>query len=522
MNLANWLHQTGLVRPGAPALRSGTQLHATYAEFAFRSSAIGRWLGARHGIGKGDRVAIFTRNCPEYLEILYGVLWIGAAVVPINHKLHPREADWILRNAEAKLVLTGTGAVFSDDLPSPCHEIAINGAELVQAVACAQPDSYRPPVPAEDGALAWLFYTSGTTGRPKGVILTHHNLRMMATTYALDVDPVLPQDHSLYAAPMSHGAGLYNFQFVRAGACHVIPESRGFDPTEIQALGEALGNLVFFAAPTMVKRLVSHAARAGFSGEGIRTIIYGGGPMYTADLEEALRVLGPKFAQIYGQGESPMTITAMSRAMVGADDHPNAASRRASVGIAQSCVEVRVVDAQMQEAATGEVGEVVVRGDTVMAGYWRNPEATAAAVVDGWLKTGDLGRFDADGFLTLTDRSKDVIISGGTNIYPREVEEALLTHPQVFEASVIGQPHPEWGEEVVAFIVQTGEDLATADLDDWCKAQIASFKKPKRYVFVLELPKNSYGKVLKTSLRAQLADGQPAGLASGVNDDERV
>jgi len=347
------------------------------------------------------------------------------------------------------------------------------------------------------------------------VILTHRNLRMMATTYALDVDAVLPQDHSLYAAPMSHGAGLYNFQFVRAGACHVIPESRGFDPAEILALGEALGDLVFFAAPTMVKRLVSHAVQAGYGGQGIRTIIYGGGPMYVADLDEALRVFGPKFAQIYGQGESPMTITAMSRPLVAADDHPNAASRRASVGIAQSCVEVRVVDAQMHTAATGEVGEVVVRGDTVMAGYWRNPEATAAAIVDGWLKTGDLGRFDADGFLTLTDRSKDVIISGGTNIYPREVEEALLTHPQVFEASVIGHPHPEWGEEVVAFIVLTGEGLATAELDHWCKTQIASFKKPRRYVFVSELPKNSYGKVLKTSLRAQLAEGRPAGAGEG-------
>ncbi|WP_026758984.1 class I adenylate-forming enzyme family protein [Sediminimonas qiaohouensis] len=503
MNLAKWLHQTGLVWPDAPALRSGIRLHATYAEFSLHSWAIGAWLSGQHGIGKGDRVVIFAKNCPEYLEALFGILWVGASVVPINHKLHPLEAGWIIQNAKAKLVITEIGGVFKvGDLPATCREIAISGA-LAQAIAAARPEEYRAPVSAEDGDLAWLFYTSGTTGRPKGVILTHRNLRMMATTYALDVDSVLPRDHSLYAAPMSHGAGLYNFQFVRAGACHVIPESRGFDPAEIQALGEALGDLVFFAAPTMVKRLVSHALQTGYDGEGIRTIIYGGGPMYVADLDEALRVFGPKFAQIYGQGESPMTITAMSRHMVGANDHPNAASRRASVGIAQSCVEVRVVDAQMREVATGEVGEVVVRGGTVMAGYWRNPEATAAAIVDGWLKTGDLGRFDADGFLTLTDRSKDVIISGGTNIYPREVEEALLTHPEVFEISVIGCPHPEWGEEVVAFIVPKGGGVATDHLDDWCKSQIASFKKPKRYVFVPELPKNSYGKVLKTSLRGQ-------------------
>lgn len=240
MNLANWLHQTGLVQPDAPAIRSGSRLHATYAGFAFRSWAIGAWLGAQHGIGKGDRVAIFARNCPEYLEMLYAVLWVGASVVPINHKLHPLEAGWIIRNAEAKLVITETGGVFeAGDLPEPCREIAISGAGMAEAVATARPEAYRAPVPVEEGELAWLFYTSGTTGRPKGVVLTHRNLRMMATTYALDVDTVLPQDHSLYAAPMSHGAGLYNFQFVRAGACHVIPEAHGFDPAEIRVLAIA-------------------------------------------------------------------------------------------------------------------------------------------------------------------------------------------------------------------------------------------------------------------------------------------
>lgn len=508
MNIATWLHQTALVRPNAPAIRVGEKLHANYAEFAFRSWAIGNHLQTHYGIRRGDRVALFAKNCAEYLEMLYGVIWIGATVVPINNKLHAREAAWIIGNAEAKLAITETGDLYSrpSDLEVNCLEVGIRAPEFASAISRAHAGQYTRPVNADEDEVAWLFYTSGTTGRPKGVMTTHRNLRVMATSYALDADTVSFRDHSLYAAPMSHGAGLYNFQFVRAGACHVIPESQGFDPTEIQALAESLGNLVFFAAPTMVMRLVQHAEKTGFRGDGIRTMIYGGGPMYLADIKKALETFGTRFVQIYGQGETPMTITAMPRDIVADNTHPRADARRASVGIAQSCVEVRIVDDDMQDRPIGEVGEIIVRGDTVMKGYWKNQKATDETIVDGWLKTGDLGTMDSEGFLTLTDRSKDVIISGGTNIYPREVEEAILEHDGVFEVSVIGHPNPEWGEEVVAFVVV--KDGATCDrdiLDTWCRSRIASFKKPKKYVFVRELPKNSYGKVLKTSLRERLA-----------------
>jgi acyl-CoA synthetase (AMP-forming)/AMP-acid ligase II len=496
------------VRPDAPAIRLGKRLHANYAEFAFHSWAIGSHLQSQYGIRPGDRVALFAKNCAEYLEMLYGVIWIGAIVVPINNKLHPREAAWIIGNSEAKLVITETGDLYSrpGDLDVACREVGIRAPEFAGTIGRSHADQYRPPVDAEEDDIAWLFYTSGTTGRPKGVMTTHRNLRMMATSYALDADLVSCRDHSLYAAPMSHGAGLYNFQFVRAGACHVIPESQGFDPAEIQALAQSLGNLVFFAAPTMVMRLVRHAEQTGYRGEGIRTMIYGGGPMYLADITKALETFGPLFVHIYGQGESPMTITAMPRDVVSDRIHPRADARRASVGIAQSCVEVRVVDDNMKNKPTGEVGEIIVRGDTIMKGYWKNQKATDETIVDGWLKTGDLGAMDSEGFLTLTDRSKDVIISGGTNIYPREVEEAILEHDGVYEVSVIGSPNTEWGEEVVAFVVMN--DWATCDrdaLDTWCRSRIASFKKPKKYVFVHELPKNSYGKVLKTSLRERLA-----------------
>jgi long-chain acyl-CoA synthetase len=219
--------------------------------------------------------------------------------------------------------------------------------------------------------------------------------------------------------------------------------------------------------------------------------------------------MGPRFVQIYGQGETPMVATALSRATLQDVAHPRYAERIASVGIAQTPVEVRVADAEGRPLLPGEVGEVLVRGDTVMAGYWRDPEATAATVRDGWLFTGDMGSMDADGFLTLKDRSKDLVISGGSNIYPREVEEVLLLAPGVAEVSVVGAPDPEWGEVVVAFVVpQPGRSVDSATLDAVCLERIARFKRPRRYVIVDALPKNNYGKVLKTELRQRLKDEQ--------------
>jgi len=502
MNISHWLYQTGLSRSSTPAIRFGTDLHATYGDFAQRSAAIGHYLTDTLNIGRGDRVALFVGNCPEYLEVLHGVFWIGAIAVPINHKLHPREAAWIISNAEAKVAITETGNVYPgvDDLEGECIELGIWGDDLINVAQNAPP--VTPPVDTDSDEVAWLFYTSGTTGRPKGVMLTHRNLIAMSMSYALDVDTVSPQDNSLYAAPMSHGAGLYHFPIIRAGGCHIVPQSRSFDPAEVAGLARELSNLVFFAAPTMVKRLIAHAAETGYDGAGIKTIIYGGGPMYLADIDEALSRFRVRFVHIYGQGESPMTITVLPHDLVVDTSHPNASARRASVGFAQACVQVRVVDKFMQDRATDEVGEVVVAGDTVMKGYWRNDDATAKTVVDGWLWTGDLGSIDRDGFLTLTDRSKDVIISGGTNIYPREVEETLLAHDAVFEVSVIGMPCTEWGEEVVSFVVLGADKTCdTVELDAWCKSRMASFKKPKQYHFLQDLPKNSYGKVLKTSLR---------------------
>jgi long-chain acyl-CoA synthetase len=278
---------------------------------------------------------------------------------------------------------------------------------------------------------------------------------------------------------------------------NVVPESGGFEPPEVFELLRAWPRTSMFAAPTMVKRMVECPAEC--ERENIRTIVYGGAPMYVEDALKALERFGPRLAQIYGQGESPMTITVLTKAEIADREHPRWRERLASAGRPFRCVEVMVADADDRPLPAGEAGEILCRGDTVMAGYWQNPEASAATLRGGFLHTGDVGAFDSDGYLTLKDRSKDLIISGGSNVYPREVEEVLLRHPQVREVSVIGRPDREWGEVVVAYVV--GGAPAT-ELHALCLSSIARFKRPKDYVFVDALPKNNYGKILKTKLRA--------------------
>jgi long-chain acyl-CoA synthetase len=301
---------------------------------------------------------------------------------------------------------------------------------------------------------------------------------------------------------MSHGSGCYGLPFVAMGAKTVIPESAGFDPEEIAQLLSAHGNVSFFAAPTMVSRLINDGGFAAADHRGLRTIIYGGAPMHFEILQAALNLLGPKLAQIYGQGEVPMTITALSKELHADRTRPRWREIMGSVGLPRANVEVCVADETDRALPIDDVGEILVRGEVVMKGYWKNPQASAETLRSGWLHTGDMGAFDAEGFLTLKDRSKDMIISGGSNIYPREVEEILLRHPSVLEVSVIGRPHADWGEEVVACVVPQAEQKVSADeLDALCLSAIARFKRPRHYVFLDALPKNNYGKVLKTELR---------------------
>ena len=509
MNLAHLLFRTARLDPSARAIVHGPSPFADYRELARRSGALASSLRARFGLYPGDRVAILMKNCPEYLVALYGAWWAGLAAVPVNAKLHPKEVQYILEDSGAKLVF------ITRDWANGIHE-ALQGLAVKPAIIETGRAEYAklfeaPPAPMADvepSDLAWLFYTSGTTGRPKGAMLSHRNLMQMTFNYFTDVDSIAPEDCILHAAPMSHGSGLYNFAHVLRGAAQVIPESGGFDEAEICDLMRAHAGMTFFAAPTMVKRLTEHVRRTGADTSRLKTIVYGGGPMYVADIQQSLAVFGNKFVQIYGQGESPMTITALTKAHLGNAGHPRYLQRIGSVGVAQSGVLVRVRDEHGAALPAGEVGEVCVKGDVVMSGYWNSPEATAKTVRDGWLWTGDMGVFDDDGFLTLKDRSRDLIISGGSNIYPREVEEALLTHADVREVSAIGVGDPDWGEIVVACVVL--EDGAVADdakLDTHCLASIARFKRPKRYVYLDALPKNNYGKVLKTELRKVLDAG---------------
>jgi long-chain acyl-CoA synthetase len=507
MNLATWVERQARRRSDAPALAEGERVHADWGTFAGRTAAVAAGLRDEYGLTPGDRVAIVMRNRPEYLEALFAIWHAGLVAVPVNARLHRDEIAYILDHSGTIVVVTDTE--HAEDVESLVGTVA-----SLQGVVVAPGKRWdrltgsatAPLVDRRPEDAAWLFYTSGTTGRPKGATLTHRNLLMMSLSYFADIDPVMSHDSILHAAPISHGSGLYGLPHVARGAVSVVPRSGGADPAEIAALLSRWPGMSFFAAPIMVKRLAGDPAIASAGQSHLKTIIYGGAPMYLADLEDALDVFGPRLAQIYGQGESPMTITALSKADHADRNRSRWRERLQSVGVPRTDVEVRVVDDADRELPVGEIGEVVVRGDVVMAGYWQQPEATAETLRGGWLHTGDVGSFDGQGYLTLRDRSKDLIISGGMNIYPREVEEALLRHPGVRAVSVVGRPDPEWGEAVVAFVVPAdgAAPPAVDDLDRTCLDAIARFKRPKDYRFVGGLPTNNYGKVLKRELRDRL------------------
>ncbi len=503
MNIASFLTKSATTWADRPALAMGTEVIQTYADHGRDVAKLAGGLKNSLNLNAGDRVGIAMKNCPAYSTVLFAAWHAGLAAVPMNAKLHAREFNYILEDAGI------TVCFVTADLEPVIGEAAaaLKNLQIIDVDGEGYADllSSEPiaMVNTEPDDLAWLFYTSGTTGRPKGAMLSHRNLLMMTNSYYGDVDPVTEADSLLHAAPMSHGSGLYILPYVAKGALQIIPQSGGFDPAEIGELLQSHGSVNAFFAPTMVTRLINAPAIINSDTSNLKTIIYGGGPMYVEDCLKALELLGPKLVQIYGQGEAPMTITALSRAAHSATDDPRYLEKLASVGTARTDLEVQVVDEEGVPLPPGEIGEVCVRGDVVMQGYWQNQAASEESLRDGWLHTGDMGAFDEEGYLTLKDRSKDVIISGGSNIYPREVEEVLLQHDSVLEASVVGRPHPDWGEEIVAFIVgKPDTDIGEAELDQLCLDNIARFKRPKEYRFVDELPKNNYGKILKTKLRS--------------------
>jgi long-chain acyl-CoA synthetase len=512
MNVASFLTKAARTFAARPAVSLGTEPYLTYGTLSNRVAQLAGTLTHRFGLQPGDRVALAMSNSPEYVEILYAVWHAGLSAVPMNAKLHPREFAYILDHAGARLCFTTPDLV--ETVAPLSREVASLDAVLATSDADYQTLCTGEGLPMRDVApddVAWLFYTSGTTGRPKGAMLTHRNLLVMTLSYFADIDTITPADCMIHAAPMSHGSGVYGLPHVAKAANQVIPVSGGFDVGEFVELLAAYQGVTCFFAPTMVTRLVNHPSVTRLDPDHLKTLIYGGGPMYVEDLKRALDLFGPKLVQIYGQGEAPMTITALSKTMHADITHPRYLDRLGSAGIARSDVDVRVVDTSDCELPPGEIGEVVVRGDVVMRGYWNDPQASAETLRGGWLHTGDLGACDEDGFVTLKDRSKDMIISGGSNIYSREIEEVLLRHPGVLEVAVVGRPHRDWGEEVVACVVPRPQATVTAeDLDHLCLETIARYKRPRAYVFVESLPKNNYGKVLKTALRQQLpAAGTP-------------
>ena len=506
MNIAHLLLGSAREFSTLPALARGPASHLSYRELWRKVSVMSMHLTGRFGLSRGDRVAFAMANSVEAIEVMYAIWHAGLCAVPMNAKLHAKEFAFILENSGAKLCFV------TPDLADTIAEAAKEAPELKEIVDVTT-RSYSfmevgDPVPmaeAEATDPAWLFYTSGTTGRPKGATLTHRNLLAMTLNYFADVDRPPPGGSIVHAAPISHGSGLWNFAMLARGSVQVFPESGKYEVPETVELMNRWPQCSIFLAPTMVKRLIEHGSVSDLRPEALRLITYGGAPMYVSDLKRALDLLGNKLSQLYGQGESPMTITHLSCEMHADRSHPRWEQRLASAGRPDSCVAVKVVDEDGRSLPVGEVGEIIVKGDTVMSGYWNNPEATAKSLRNGWLWTGDVGAFDEEGLLTLKDRSKDMIISGGSNIYPREIEDVLNLHPAVAECSVVGRPHPEWGEEVVAFVVpRQGTALRPAELDQLCLDNIARFKRPKDYKFIEALPKNNYGKILKTELRKLL------------------
>lgn len=506
MNLSQLFQRSVQMYPDCTAVVCGEQVRRTYRQLDQRVGALAHWFRHDLGLKPSDRLLLAMKNCPEYIEILLAAWRAELCVVPVNSKLHPNEIAEMAEDAGARKCLShGSLASALRDHPGIRAQLdVLDTGEDAYLQALASP---QLPVggSCDENAVAWLFFTSGTTGRSKGVMITHANLVNVALNFLSDMQPVSQGDALVHVAPLSHGSGIYSIPYWIKGGTQILPESGGFDEIELFSLLDTHQRISLFAAPTMVQRMVRHANENNVRPAGLRALLVGGAPFYIEDIKAAVQCFGPKIAQVYGQGESPMTIARISAEQLGAAVNGGDNELLGSVGFPMTSVQLSIADGDGRPVPAGELGEVIVRGPVVMAGYWNNPQATASTILDGALRTGDIGLIDKRGLLHLRDRSKDVIISGGTNIYPREVEEVLLKHPGVAEVSVVGAPDPEWGESVVAFIVrQQNAAVEDADLDAHCLSSIARFKRPKRYIYVSELPKNGIGKVLKRELQKRI------------------
>ncbi len=491
----------------------------TFAELGER---VARLAGALRGLGlqPGDRVGMLALNSDWYLEYYLGVYWAGGVVNPINTRWSPIEIAFALQDCDTRLLIVDdTFAAMVDELrqraPALTTVIHVgNGAapagmlgyENLLAQALSVEDALRA---GED--LAGVFYTGGTTGSPKGVMLSHRNLASNAMAVVAE-GGIARGCTGLHAAPMFHLAdGCFMNAMLASGGTHVMLPR--FEP---QAVLETIQNEKVNEAllvPTMIQMLVDHPQRERYDLSSLRNMLYGASPISEGLLDRAMQALpGAGFTQLYGMTELSPMATILTQ-----DMHREAGrelGRHRSGGRAAMGCEVRIVDALGKELPRGEVGEVAARGPGVMLGYWGRPLETAAAVREGWMFTGDGGRMDADGYVYIVDRIKDMIVTGGENVYSAEVESAVATHPGVAACAVIGVPNAQWGELVHVVIVrQPGAAVTPQELIEHCKSRIASYKCPREVSFIDAMPLSGAGKILKTKLRAPFWEGRERKVA---------
>ncbi|MGE0045179.1 MAG: long-chain-fatty-acid--CoA ligase [Hyphomonadaceae bacterium] len=464
-----------------------------------------------------DRVAILTVNRYEGMEIFLAAMHAGMAAVPMNPKLHAREYAHMLSDSGASTLVyssefSETVAEIAKFTPLPANLYCIGDCSS-EAPARAYDDLLKggavgpPDIDIDPDDLAWLFYTSGTTGQPKGAMETHRNLIAMVQHYLTSgLHGASERDVMLHLAPISHGTTSIGLVYLARGGAQAFPLSKSFDPPKVCEAIERYRVTATMMAPSMVQMLTRSGIVKHYEVSSLRTLVYGGAAMHRAVLDEAMALFGPIFVQGYGQGEAAACCTVLNKEDHLCDDDPAKIKRLSSVGREATGVIIRICDDTGRALPVGEPGEICIRSDLVMRGYWNKPEATQSAMFGRWLRSGDVGYLDDAGYLYLTDRVKDMIISGGSNIYPREIEEVLFQHPAIAEVSVIGVPDERWGEAVVAVVVlREGAQASAEELIEFTKQHIASFKKPKSVIFVDRLPKSAYGKVLKRELRDRFA-----------------
>lgn len=515
MNLGRLLTQTAGRWPDRAGLVQGDRTWS-WAALDRRTDAMVAAL-RRRGIGPGDRVMIHARNGNAMFESLWAAFKLGAVWVPTNFRLTPPEVAYLAEASGARAMIYDRGFEAHADAarraqPALGLLLAIGmpraGEEAYEALATEPFDpAEADPAEVEYDDTLWFFYTSGTTGRPKAAMLTHGQMAFVVTNHLADLMPGLNDaDASLVIAPLSHGAGIHALAQVARGAPSILLSGDRFDGAEAWRLIERHRISNMFTVPSILTMLVDHPEVDRVDHSSLRHVVYAGAPMYRTDQKRALEKLGPVIVQYYGLGEVTGNITVLAPALHSLDDEASPAPI-ASCGVARTGMEIGILDADGRRLPPDTGGEICVRGPAVFKGYFDNPAANEKAFAHGWFHTGDLGRLDGRGFLTITGRASDMYISGGSNIYPREIEELLLTHPAVAEAAVVGVPHAKWGEAGIAVLVlRPGVRADEAEMLAFLDGKLARYKRPARVVFWPELPKSGYGKVPKALVRQHLGE----------------